>query len=208
MPPGPVPQDPGRDEDPRPVPPCPDWMDDPAYLAMRAADEDPGDLALDEDPDDAPPPDVDDDELIAGADRITADQARLAAVAARLGLTAAMASDAAAVTGRRGPGVPGSAEPFPGVYTSRASGFATGKPLDVAPGSLTLGLFLEEAAGADDRYPGASDDEMAGAAAGWDRAEAYVSCRKHAAVAEFIRRRPAPGGVPEGPGERPAGFDE
>ena len=36
MPPGPVPPDPGRDEDPRPVPPWPDWMDDPAYLALRA----------------------------------------------------------------------------------------------------------------------------------------------------------------------------
>ena len=47
MPPGPIPPDPGRDEDPRPVPPWPDWMDDPAYLALRAADEDPGDLDLD-----------------------------------------------------------------------------------------------------------------------------------------------------------------
>src|ERR1700677_1187131 len=205
MPPGPVPQDPGRDEDPRPVPPCPDWMDDPAYLAMRAADEDPDDP---EDPEDAPLPDVDPDELIAGADQITADQVRLAAVTARLGLTAAMASDAAAVTGRRGPGMPGSAEPFPGVYTSRASGFATGKPLDVAPGCLTLGQFLEEAAGADDRYPGASDDEMAGAISGWDRVEAYVSSRKHAAVAEVIRRRPAPGCVLAGPAQMPEGFDE
>src|SRR6202453_3496671 len=205
MPPGPVPQDPGRDEDPRPVPPCPDWMDDPAYLAMRAADEDPGDP---EDPEDAPLPDVDPEELIAGADRITADQVRLAAVTARLGLTAAMASDAAVVSGRRGPGMPGSADPFPGVYTSRASGFGTGKPLDVAPGCLTLGQFLEEAAGADDRYPGASDDEMAGAVAGWDRVEAYVASRKHAAVAEFIRRRPAEGCALEGPAQMPAGFDE
>jgi hypothetical protein len=186
-------------------------MNDPAYLAMRAADKDPGDpdLADDpEDPDDAPPPDVDPDELIAGAEQITADQARLAVVMARLGLTAAMAADAAVVTGRRGPGMPGSAEPFPGVYTSRASGFATGKPLDVAPGSLTLGQFLEEAAGEDDRYPGASDDELAGAIAGWDRAEAYVSSRKHAAVAEFIRRRPAQGCGLEGPAQMPEGFDE
>jgi hypothetical protein len=193
------------------VPPCPDWMDDPAYLAMRAADEDPGDLDLAEDvegPDDAPPPDVDPEELIAGADQIGADQARLAAVLARLGLTAAMAADAAVVSGRRGPGMPGSAESFPGVYTSRASGFASGKPLDVAPGCLTLGQFLEEAAGADDRYPGASDDELAGAVAGWDRVEAYVSSRKHAAVAEVIRRRPAPGCVLEGPAQMPAGFDE
>jgi hypothetical protein len=186
----------------------PDWMDDPAYLAARPVDGDPGDLDLYEDPEDAPPPDVDPEELTAGADQITADQARLAAVLARLGLTAAMASDAAAVTGRRGPGMPGSAEPFPGVYASRASGFGSGKPLDVAPGCLTLGQFLEEAAGADDRYPGASDDEMAGAISGWDRVEAYVSSRKHAAVAEFIRRRPAPGCVLAGPAQMPEGFDE
>ena len=43
---GPVSQDPGRDEDP-PGASWPDWMDDPAYLAMRAGDEDPGDLDLD-----------------------------------------------------------------------------------------------------------------------------------------------------------------
>jgi hypothetical protein len=204
----PVPQDPGRDKDPRRVPSWPDWMDDPAYLTARAEDEDPGDLDLAEDPDDAPPPDVDPGELIAAADQMTAEQARVAAVMARLGQTAAMAADAAALSGRRGPGMPGSAESFAGVYASRASGFASGKPLDVAPGCLTLGQFLEEAAGEDDRYRGASDDELAGVIAGWDRVEAHVSSRKHAAVAELIRRRPAEGCVPEGPAQMPAGFDE
>jgi hypothetical protein len=72
----------------------PDWMDDPAYLGLRAGDEDPGDLGLDVDPDDAPPPDVDPGELPAEAERISADRARAAEVAARLGLTAAMAADA------------------------------------------------------------------------------------------------------------------
>ena len=56
----PVPQDPGRDEDPCRVPSWPDWMDDPAYLAARAEDEDPGDLDPDVDPDHAPPPGLDD----------------------------------------------------------------------------------------------------------------------------------------------------
>jgi hypothetical protein len=81
-------------------------------------------------------------------------QGRAAAVMARLGLTAAMAADAAAAPGRRGPGMPGSAESFPGVYVSRSSGFASGKPLDAAAGCLVLGQFAEEAAGDDDRYPG------------------------------------------------------
>src|SRR5580693_10060909 len=181
-------------------------MDDPAYLAMRAADTDPGDLDL-QDPDDAPPPDADDGELAAEAAEIIAAQGRAAAVMARLGLTAAMAADAAAA-GRRGPGMPGSARSFPGVYASRASGFASGKPLDTAPGCLTLGQFAEAAAGADDRYRGASDDELAGAICAWDRVEAYASSRKHAAVAELIRRRPAPGAAAGGAAQLPGAGDE
>ena len=45
--------------------------------------------------------------------------------------------------------MPGSAESFPGVYASPASGFASGMPLDVAPGCLTLAQIAEEAAGED-----------------------------------------------------------
>ena len=95
-----------------------------------------------QDPDDAPPPDVDPGELIAAADQMTAEQARVAAVMAGLGQAAAMAAVAAVAAGRRGPGMPGSAESFPGVYASRASGFASGKPLDVAPGCCDLGPVL------------------------------------------------------------------
>ena len=83
--------------------------------------------------------------------------------------------------------MPGSAQSVPGVYASRASGFASGKPLDTAPGCLVLGQFAEVAAGEDDRYPGAGDDELAGVICAWDRVEAYASSRKHAAVAELIR---------------------
>jgi hypothetical protein len=108
-------------------------MDDPAYLALQAGDEDPGDLDLD--PEDAPPPEADLGELAAEADRIAAAEAREAAVLAGAGLTAAVAADAASAAGRRGPGMPGSARPVPGVYASRASGFASGKPLDTAPGA-------------------------------------------------------------------------
>ena len=49
---------PGRDDNPGRVPPWPDWMDDPAYLAMQAADDGPGGPDPAEDPEDAPPPDV------------------------------------------------------------------------------------------------------------------------------------------------------
>jgi hypothetical protein len=81
-------------------------------------------------------------------------------------------------------------------------------PLDVAAGCLVLGQFAEEAAGPDDRYPGASDDELGGAICAWDRVEAYASSRKHAAVAELIRRRPAEGCAPAGPARMPAAVDE
>ena len=168
-------------------PDWPEWMDD-----VHAAEEDPGDLEEYEDPDNAPPPGLDDEQLavlLAEARRVTADQARAAQAAARLGQTALLAALEAMSAGRRGPGMPGSAESFPGEYPSPAAGFATGKPLDVAPGCATLSLFAEGAAGEDDRYAGASDDELAGVICAWDRVEAYASSRKHAAVAELIRRR-------------------
>ncbi len=44
--------------------------------------------------------------------------------------------------------------------------------------------------------------------AAWDRVEAHAAARKHAAVAEFIRRRPEPGGVLAGPAQMPTGWDE
>jgi hypothetical protein len=67
-------RDPGRDEDPERVLSWPAWMDDPACLAARADEEDPGDPDLCEDPDNAPPPGLGDDELaalIAGAPEVT-----------------------------------------------------------------------------------------------------------------------------------------
>jgi hypothetical protein len=228
----PVTPGPGRDEDPpggpagpgdfpelgsprwQLLPPGSDPMDDPqvreAYLDSLADDEDPGDLDLYQDPDNAPPPGLDDAGLavlIAEAREVTEDQARAAAVAARLGTTAAMAA-VAAVIGRRGPGMPGSACSFAGEYTSRAAGFATGKPLDTAPGCTALGLFAEDAAGDGDRYATAADDEVLGAICAWNRVEAHASARKHAAVAELIRRRPARDCAVEGPAQMPAAWDE
>ena len=202
----PVPPDPGPDDLPglgsprwQLAPPSPDW--DEGYLAD---DEEPGDPGLEEeDPDSAPPPGLDDAglaALIAEAREVTADQARAAAVAARLGTTAALAAAGAAI-GRRGPGMPGSARSFPGEYVSRAAGFATGKPLDTAPGCATLGLFADDAAGDQDRCTGATDDELLGVICAWDRVEAHASARKHGLIAELIRRRPARGG-------ESAGWDE
>jgi hypothetical protein len=223
----PVPRDPGPDGHPsgvpagsgdrpslgspgwRLVPQSPDW--DEAYLAAIADDEDPGDPDEDEDPDNAAPPGLDDHELaalIAEAREITADRARAAEAAARWGQTGLLGALGAMVTGRRGPGMPGSAQTYPGEHASPAAGFATGQPLDVAPGCATLGSFLEDAAGDDDRYIGASDDELVGVICAQDRVQANASASKHAAIAELIRRRPAPGAVVAGPAQMPEGWDE
>jgi len=224
----PVPRNPGQDDNPPGVPAGPDdrpWLgsrdwrlvpqspDWPEWMNedVHADDEDPGDLDLYEDPDCSPPPGLDDAELealIADAREITADQARAAEFAARAGQTAVLAAIGAVVSGRRGPGMPGSAESFPGVYASPAAGFASGKPLDVAPGCATLASFLEDVAGGDDRYAGASDDELLGVICGWDRTEANASAGKHAAVAELIRRRAAPGCAAAGPAQMPERCDE
>ena len=136
--------------------------------------------------------------------RITADLAAACARAARLGLDGGQPVG----LGRRGPGQPGSARRAPGEFLSRAAGFAAGMLLDTMPGCNALAGFAAEAAGEDDRYGGAADDEVAGAIAAWDRIEAHAAARKHAAVAEFIRRRPGPGCVPEGAAQMPAVWDE
>ncbi len=66
------------------------------------------------------------------------------------------------------------------------------------PGGIALAFFADAVAGAGDRYPGALDGELDGLIAAWDRVEAHAAARKHAAIAEFIRRRPEPGYEPEG----------
>ena len=157
-----------------------------------------------EEPDDAAPWDADLDAIIAECREITAEEAALAARAARRGLP----GGTPIADGRRGPGQPGSAQRHPGEFRSRAAGFAAGMLLDTMPGCGALAGFAAEAAGDDDRYAGACDDEVAGAVAAWDRVEAYVAARKCAAVAEFIRRRPRPGCPLEGAAQLPESWDE
>src|SRR5690242_7435512 len=195
MPQRPVAPDPGRDDDPGRV--------EEGWLAWCEAVEE--QLGPDEDdPEDAAPWDADIDALIAECRQITAEEAGFAARAARLGLP----GGTPIADGRRGPGQPGSAQRRPGEFRSRAAGFAAGMLLDTMPGCGALAGFAAEAAGADDRYEGACDDEVAGAIAAWDRVEAYVAARKLAAMAEFIRRRPRPGSPLEGPARMPESWDE
>ncbi len=224
MPPGPAPS-PGRDSDParrtrgpgdpmqdaaagwRRLPAGADWMDAEQWAA-RPVGEEPLDPDRYPDPEDPPlPGEVDLDAIIAECRQLTVAEARTAAAMARAGTTGALAATAAKAAGRRGPGMPGS-QAFPGEYPGPAGGFASGLALDTMPGGLVLMSFADDAAGADDTYPGASDDELVGAICAWDRVQSHAAARKHAASAELIRRRPAPGCGLEGPARMPAAWEE
>ena len=194
---GPAPPGSGRDEDParEPREPAhtPDWMtgeDWRAWCDWQGDQDEPPDADEEEpDPDGLPGSwEYDLDAIVAECRRITADEAAACARAARLGLPGGQPVGLA----RRGPGQPGSARRAAGEYLSRAAGFAAGMLLDTMPGCNALAGFAAGAAGDDDRYGGACDDEVAGAIAAWDRIEAHAAARKHAAVAEFILYRPAP----------------
>ncbi|HTX28722.1 MAG TPA: DUF222 domain-containing protein [Streptosporangiaceae bacterium] len=108
------------------------------------------------------------------------------------------------------PGLTGTqlAELITGAREIRTAGFGEGTPLDAAPGGTALMGFADAAAGADDRYPGCDDDGLVGAVCAWDRVEAHAAARKHAAVAELVRRRPVPGCAVEGEEQIPECWDE
>ena len=125
---------------------------------------------------------------------ITADEARAAALAARLGTTGALAAAAARAAGRRGPGLPGSAQ-----VPRRVPGPSGRVRVRHAAGCRArlrgAGPVRRGRAGGDGAYSDVSDDELIGLICAWDRVQAHGSARKHAMAAELIRRRPAPGCV-------------
>jgi Domain of unknown function (DUF222) len=180
-----------------------DWQ---AWCDARVDEDEPLDPdEVEPDPDGLPGSwECDLDAIVGDCRRVTAEQAAACARAVRLGQPAGQPVSLK----RRGPGQPGSARRAPGEYLSRAAGFAAGMLLDTMPGCNALAGFADQAAGDDDRFEGACDDEVAGVIAAWDRVEAHAAARKHAAIAEFTRRRPEPGCVPEGPAQMPAAWDE
>jgi hypothetical protein len=147
-----------------------DWTDDEQWAA-RPVGEEPPDPDRYPDPEDPPlPGEVDLDAILAECRELTAAEARAAAAAAAAGTAWALAASAATAAGRRGPGMPGS-EVFPGEYPGPAGGFASGLALDTMPGGLVLMSFADDAAGPDDTYDGATDDELIGALCAWDRVQ-------------------------------------
>src|SRR6204780_3922122 len=107
-----------------------------------------------------------------------------------------MSDDPLDLSAAAAPGASGAAYQVREEDLGSAAGFASGWPLDTGPGCSALMGFAEDAAGDDDSYTGATEDELTGVICGWDRVEAAASARKHAAVAELIRRNPAPGCAP------------
>ncbi|HEU5387529.1 MAG TPA: DUF222 domain-containing protein [Streptosporangiaceae bacterium] len=99
-------------------------------------------------------------------------------------------------------------DPAGGDPVAWPAGFAKGGLADELPGGADLGFLAGAAAGDEDRYPSATDAELDGVIAAWDRVEAHASARKHLAIAEFIRRRPEQGCEPAEPGGMPARWDE
>ena len=200
---------------PGPAPPDPDpelaalasrdagWE---AWLANRERCEDDEPLEFEGEGDYHDPDEL--AEIIAEARQASADQAAAEAHIAASGQTAALAAGASAALGRRGPGMPGSAEPLAGEYSGPGGAFATGQALDLAPGGPVLLGQVGWAAGDDDRFGGVSDDELLGIICAADRCEAAASALKHTAVAELIRRRPASGCTPQGPAGMPEAWDE
>jgi hypothetical protein len=121
-------------------------------------------------------------------------------------LAGAVLADEARKRGPRGPGLPGSAERIPGVSSGPAGGFGAGECLDTAAGSAALHGFVEKAVDSG-RLAEASDDEIVGLVTAADRAEASACSLKHVAVAELLRRRPAPGAaVLEDAGRMPEAY--
>jgi Domain of unknown function (DUF222) len=180
----------------RPLPPSTeDWLTEDEWVASLASmpdEEDPG-LATGEEPDpeDSPPP-----------------ARKPRSPRPGQGSRAPVGLPRAVPSARRGPGEPGSARRIPGDSPGPAGAFATGQPLDVAPGGGGLHGLAEHVAGPGDRFAEAADDELTGVICALDRAEAAACALKHAAVAELIRRRPEPGCPLEGPAQMPAIYDE
>jgi hypothetical protein len=154
------------------------------------------------------PPDEDLAAIEAETDRFAAEHAADAVYLDRpetAELAGRVAADQARRRGPRGPRLPGSAGLAPGISSGPAGGFGAGECLDAAPGSVVLHGFIETAVDSG-RLGAASEDEVIGLITAADRAEAAVCWLKHAAAAELIRRRPAPGCALEGPARMPESY--
>jgi hypothetical protein len=203
-----------------------DWMSEEDWEASRARSAAEGPRPehpeLREDPEDtcSRPADLDDETLAAMDAKAEADAAIEAAGVAR-GIAAGFGYGYAHMTGMG---------PLPGTHSGPAAAFGQGMVLDEAPATTVLALMADQAtgidpaasdadgttgagsaggAGEDSRpFTGVSDDELLGLLSARGRIEARQAWEALMVVAEFIRRRPAPGCRAEGPARMPACWSE
>ena len=164
---GPVSPESGRDEDPagragglgevpegwRELPPSrKDWLTEEQWVAWVTSEEDEEWF----DPED--PEDPEDDPGF-GVPARPGPKARAG--------RAATGSVRAAKGSRRGPGQPGSARRIGGASPGPGGSFATGHPLDLAPGGAALHGLAEYAAGEDDRFPAPPTTSSPASCAPW-----------------------------------------
>jgi hypothetical protein len=182
----------------------PDWGDEEEREAGRArAAEGPrgeDDLYLYPDPEDtcSRPADLDNAELEEMAAQADAEGVAEAARIART-ISAGFGMGYAHVAG---------AAPLPGSHHGPAAGFAQGMPLDDAAPSLGLAGAAGAAAGQDHQFTAVNDDELLGLLSAQNRLEARHAWESLMTVAEFIRRRPAPGSTLEGADRMPSCWSE
>src|SRR6202522_1960121 len=196
-PPQPPPGRPAEDGDGSQPAVTPDWMDDEEWARMcdqiAARDDRPSDgEEFDADPGDWYPESV--AEVTAQAE---ADGAEDAAIMARL-----VAAGLGGWAHHRG-------DPrHPGVKDGPAGGVGQGGPWDNAAPDTLVSSVADYASGDDRRFPGVSDDELMGLLGTRQRLVARQHWELLMGIAEFIRRRPEPGGKASLPGAMPQVWGE
>src|SRR6202522_2661971 len=196
-PPQPPPARPADDRDEGQPVVAPDWMDDEewARICDQIADRDDGPPAGEEsgaDPEDWYAEPV--AEVTAEAE---ADGAEDAAIMARM-----VAAGLGGWAHHRG-------DPrHPGVKDGPAGGFGQGEPWDNAAPDTLVSSVADYASGDDRRFPGVNDDELMGLLGTRQRLVARQHWELLMGIAEFIRRRPEPGGKASLPGAMPQVWGE
>ena len=98
--------------------------------------------------------------------------------------------------------------PVTGAGDGPASGFGIGAPFDsLVPGTVLAGL-ADQASGADRAFTDVNDDQLLGLMGARQRQEAWSAWELLTTVAEFMRRRPAPGCGFDLPGRMPQVWNE
>ena len=84
------------------------------------------------------------------------------------------------------------AGPVPGVHDGPGGGFGQGQAHDVADPEPRLAALADDAAGPDREFTGVGDDELMGLIGARNRLSSRQAWELLMALAELIRRRPAP----------------